>query len=60
MGKGHDDASEPRGVELRIRRDEELQRDIDEAKRRTGIRTEAELVRHALRRLAQGDEVRGG
>lgn len=56
MGKGHDEASEPRGVELRVRRDAQLQRDIDEARRRTGIRTEAELVRLALRRLAQADD----
>lgn len=45
---------------LRVRLDDALQGDIDEAKRRTGLRTDAELVRLALRRLAQGDEARGG
>ena len=38
--------------ELRVRRDADLQRDLDEARRKTGIRTDSELVRHAVRQLA--------
>lgn len=40
--------------ELRVRIDPELQRDLDAAKAETGIRSDAEVVRHALRRLAKG------
>jgi hypothetical protein len=40
--------------ELRVVRDADLQRDLDEAKRRTGIRSDTEVTRLALRRLATG------
>jgi hypothetical protein len=34
--------------------DGDLQRDLDAAKAETGIRSDAEVVRYALRRLAKG------
>jgi hypothetical protein len=40
--------------ELRVRMDDDLQRDLTAAKAETGIRSDAEVVRHALRRLAKG------
>lgn len=43
----------PSGV-LKVVRDEELQRDLEAAHQRTGIRSEAELLRYALRQVARG------
>ncbi|RYE82213.1 MAG: hypothetical protein EOO75_21035 [Myxococcales bacterium] len=45
-------ADEERPTDLRVARDEDLQRDLDEAKRRTGIRSDTEVTRLALRMLA--------
>jgi Arc/MetJ-type ribon-helix-helix transcriptional regulator len=58
MSKSGDEAAEGDLGTLRVRLDSALQADIDEARRRTGIRTTSELVRLALRKLAQGDEAR--
>lgn len=46
---------EPSGGVLKVVRDEELQRDLEAAHQRTGIRSEAELLRYALRQVARGD-----
>lgn len=40
---------------LKVTRDDELQRDLDAARERTGIRSEADLVRYALRQVARNE-----